>query len=78
MRLMKETQIEVVDPRYRVPRIKIPTVASVEKAGSLLTIPQACKTGEFRKEIATMVAEEGVRARKFHTPHGGLAGSPFL
>jgi len=33
--------------------------ASVEKAGRVTTFPQAVKTGEFRGEIAAMVAEEG-------------------
>ncbi len=56
----KGVSVEVVDPRTLRPLDKGAIIASVKKTGRLIIVHEACKTGGFASEVATVVAEEAL------------------
>lgn len=49
--------VEVVDPRTLVPLDKAAIIDSVKKTGRAIVVHEACKTGGYGGEIASMIAE---------------------
>jgi pyruvate/2-oxoglutarate/acetoin dehydrogenase E1 component len=75
--------IEVIDPRTLKPLDKKTILQSVEKTGRLVTVEEACKTGGFGGEVASMVAEEAFYAlkspiRRVAAPDTPIPANTFL
>jgi pyruvate dehydrogenase E1 component beta subunit len=63
--------VEVVDPRTLKPLDKATIIASLKKTGRLIIVEEACKTGSFGAQIASVVAEEAFEHLK--APIGRVA-----